>query len=72
MFFATKDGQAQYSQKNKTLRCDCDSDQKCLIAKNRLKLRKVGKTTRPFMYDLNQTPYNYTVEVTQIVSRGYT
>ena len=35
-----------------------------IIAKFRLKLRKVGKTTRPFMYDLNQTPYDYTVEVT--------
>ena len=36
----------------------------CLIAKFRLKLKKVGKTTRPFRYDLNQTPYDYTVEVT--------
>ena len=35
-----------------------------LIAKFRLKLKKVGKTTRPFKYDLNQTPYNYTIEVT--------
>ena len=35
-----------------------------LIAKVRLKLKKVGKTTRPFRYDLNQIPYNYTVEVT--------
>ena len=35
-----------------------------LIAKFRLKLKKVGKTTRPFRYDLNQIPYNYTVEVT--------
>ena len=35
-----------------------------LIAKFRLKLNKVGKTTRPFMYDLNQIPYDYTVEVT--------
>ena len=35
-----------------------------LIAKFTLKLKKVGKTTRPFRYDLNQTPYNYTVEVT--------
>ena len=34
-----------------------------LIAKFRLKLEKVGKTTRPFMYDLNQIPYNYTLEV---------
>ena len=35
-----------------------------LIAKFRLKWKKIGKTTRPFMYDLNQIPYNYTVEVT--------
>ena len=43
---------------------DCGSDHELLIAKFRLKLKKVGKTTRPFMYDLNQIPYNYTVEVT--------
>ena len=43
---------------------DCGSDHELLIAKFRLKLNKVGKTTRPFRYDLNQIPYNYTVEVT--------
>jgi len=43
---------------------DCGSDHELLIAKFRLKLKKVGKTTRPFRYDLNQTPYNYTMEVT--------
>ena len=42
---------------------DCDSDHELLIAKCRLKLKKVGKTTRPFRYDLNQIPYDYTVEV---------
>ena len=42
---------------------DCGSDHE-LIAKFRLKLKKVGKTTRPFRYDLNQIPYDYTVEVT--------
>ena len=42
---------------------DCGSDHELLIAKFRLKLKKVGKTTRPFMYDLNQIPYDYTVEV---------
>ena len=41
----------------------CGSDHELLIAKFRLKLKKVGKTTRPFRYDLNQIPYNYTVEV---------
>ena len=40
------------------------SDHELLIAKFRLKLKKVGKTTRPFRYDLNQIPYDYTVEVT--------
>ena len=43
---------------------DRGSYQELLIAKFRLKLKKVGKTTRPFRYDLNQIPYNYTVEVT--------
>ena len=43
---------------------DCGSDHELLIAKFRLKLKKVGKTTRPSSYDLNQIPYNYTVEVT--------
>ena len=42
---------------------DCGSDHEFLIAKFRLKLKKVGKTTRPFRYDLNQIPYNYIVEV---------
>ena len=42
---------------------DCGSDHELLIAKFRLKLKKVGKTSRPFRYDLNQIPYNYTVEV---------
>ena len=43
---------------------DCGSDHDLLIAKFRLKLKKVGKTTRPFRYDLDQIPYDYTVEVT--------
>ena len=41
----------------------CGSDHELLIAKLRLKLKKVGKTNRPFRYDLNQIPYDYTVEV---------
>ena len=48
--------------KNKT-EADCGSDHELLIAKFRLKLKKVGKTTRPFRYDPNQFPYDYTVEV---------
>ena len=46
------------------LGADCGSDLELLITKFRLKLKKVGKTTRPFRYDLNQIPYDYTVEVT--------
>ena len=42
---------------------DCSSDHELLIAKIRLKLKKLGKTTRPFRCDLNQIPYDYTVEV---------
>ena len=42
---------------------DCGSDHELLITKFRLKLKKVGKITRPFRYDLNQIPYDYTVEV---------
>ena len=43
---------------------DCGSDHDLLIVKIRLKLKKVGKTTRPFRYDLNQIPYDFTVKVT--------
>ena len=45
------------------LGADCGSYHELLIAKFRLKLKEVGKTTRPFRYDLNQIPYHYTVEV---------
>ena len=43
---------------------DCGTDHELLIAKFRLKLKKLQKTTRPFRYDLNQIPYDYTVKVT--------
>ena len=50
---------------NKTRpRADCGSDHELLTQKFRLKLKKVGKTTRPFRYDLNQILYDYTMEVT--------
>ena len=42
---------------------DCGSDHELHIVKSRLKLKKVGNTTRPFRYDVNQIPYDYTVEV---------
>ena len=46
------------------LGADCDSDHELLFAKFRRKLKKAGKTTRPFRYNLSQIPYDYTVEVT--------
>ena len=49
---------------------DCGSDHELLIAKFRLKLKKVGKTTRPFRYDLNQIPCDYTVEVRNRFIKG--
>ena len=45
------------------MRADCVSDHELLIAKFRLKLKKVGKITRPFRYDLSQIPYGYTLKV---------
>ena len=61
IFFAAKDGEALYSQQKQ--------DQELTVAqimnsKFRLELKKVGKTTRPFRYDLNQIPYDYMMEVT--------
>ena len=53
-----------YTVSKRRLGADCDSDHEILIAKVRLKLKKVEKTTRPLKYDQNQIPYNYTVEVT--------
>ena len=63
IFFAAKDGEALYSQQKQRPGADGGSDRELLIAKSRLKLKKVGKTNRPFRYDLNQIPNNYTVEV---------
>ena len=55
-----------YTVTKTRLGTDCGSDHVLLIAKFRLKLKKVGKTTRPFRYDLNQIPYDYTLEVRKI------
>ena len=52
-----------YTVSKTRLGADCGSDHELLIDKFRLKLKTVGKTTRPFRYDLNQTPYDYTAEV---------
>ena len=62
IFFAAKDGKALQSAKTRP-GADCGSHHELLIAKFRLKLKKVGKTTRPLRYDLNQIAYDYTVEV---------
>ena len=65
IFFAAKDGEALYKVLSAKTRpgADCGSDHELLIAKFRLKLKKAGKTARPFRHDLNQIPYDYTVEV---------
>ena len=63
IFFAAKDGEALYSQQKTRPGADCGSDHELLITKFRLKLKKVGKTTIPFRYDLSQIPYDYRVEV---------
>ena len=52
-----------YTVSKKRPGADCSSDHELLIAKFRLKLKKAGETTRPFRYDLNQIPYDYTMEV---------
>ena len=63
IFFSAKDGEALQSAKTRP-GADCGSDHELLIAKFRLQLKKVGKTTRPLRYDQNQIPYDYTVKMT--------
>ena len=62
IFFEAKDGETMQSAKTRP-EADCGSDHELLITKFRTKLKKVGKTTRPFRYDLNQIPCDYIVEV---------
>ena len=69
IFFAAKDGEALYIQQKQRPGAGCGSDHELLIAKFRLKLKKEGKTTRQFRYDLNQIPYDYTVGVTNRFKR---
>ena len=64
IFFAAEAAEALYSQQKARPGADCGSDHKLLIAKFRLKLKKVGKTTKAFRYDLNHIHYDYTVEMT--------
>ena len=61
--FAAAGGETLYRQQKNRPGADCGSNHKLFIAKFRLKLKKVGKTTRPFRYDLNQIPYDYTVKI---------
>ena len=63
IFFATKDGEASTQSSKTRMGADCGSDHEFLIAKFRLKLKNVGKISRPFRYDLNQITYDYTGEV---------
>ena len=62
IFFTAKDGEALHSQQKQDWELTV-AQIMYSIAKFILKLKKVGKTTRPFRYDLNQTPYEFTVEV---------
>ena len=64
IFFAAEDGEALTQSAKTRPGADCGSDQKLFIAKFRLKLKKAGKTTRPFRHDLNQISFDYTVGVT--------
>ena len=63
IFFAAKDGEALYSQQKQDQELTVTQIIELLITKFRLKLKKVGKTARPFRCDLNQSPYDYTVDV---------
>ena len=69
IFFAARDGEALYSQQKQDLKLTVSSDHELLTAKFRLKLKKVGKTSRPFRYDLGEIPYDYLVEVTNRFKR---
>ena len=64
IFFAAKDGEALYSQQKQDWELTVAQIMNSLLPNSELKLKKVEKTTRPFRYDLNQIPYDYTVEVT--------
>ena len=63
IFFAAKDGRSSIQSAKTRPEADCGSDHEPLTAKFRLKLKKVGETTRPFRYDRSQISYDYTVEV---------
>ena len=64
IFFAAKDGKALYSQQKQDQELTVAQIVSSLLPNSEIKLKKVGKTTRPFRYDLNQIPNDYTVEAT--------
>ena len=63
IFLTAQEGEALYSQQKQDWELTVAQIMNSFFAKFRLRLKKVGKTTRPFKYDLNQIPYDYTVEV---------
>ena len=69
MFFIAEDGEALYSQQKQDWELTVAQIMNSLIAQFRLKLKNIGKTIRPFRYDLNHIPYGYTVEVTNRFKR---
>ena len=64
IFFAAEDGEAVYSQQKQGQELTVSQIMNSLLQDSDLKFKKVGKTIRPLRYDLNEIPYNYTVEVT--------
>ena len=71
IFFAAKDGDALLKSAKTRMGADCGSDHEPLITKFRHKLKKVGKTTRPFRYDLNQILRLYTVQFSSVQSLSH-
>ena len=63
VFFSPEDGEALYSQQKQDLELTVAQIMNSLLQNSNLIFKKVGKTTRPFRYDLNQIPYDFTVEV---------
>ena len=66
IFFAAKDGEALNSQQKQDQELTVAQIMNSLLPNSDFKLREAGKTTRPFRYDLNQIPYNYTAEVKHV------